>query len=69
MKRILKIIFAVLVTLVGMKLLQAALPPIAPFLLSFTAAAVMEPVIAALECRGVKRSLAAGLLTAIILLL
>lgn len=69
MKSILKLtaVIAVLaaVAWLGVKLL----PLFAPFVLSLTAAAVTEPAVRALERRGVRRSLASGILSCIVLCL
>lgn len=48
-------------------LLKKALPLLAPFLVSLCAAAIMEPAVNGMCRRGVKRSLAAGLLTSLLL--
>ena len=69
MKRLFKFICAILLILSGLWLAKQMLPPAAPFLLSLVAAAVMNPIITALEQKGVPRSLGAGVVTAIILLL
>jgi len=45
------------------------IPYIAPFLISFGAAAVMEPAVSALQRRGVARSMGAGIMTAMVLFL
>lgn len=45
------------------------LPLIGPFLISFAAAAAMEPLVAKLHNRGVSRGCAAGILTTMVLLL
>lgn len=45
------------------------LPLAAPFLIAFAAAAAMEPLVAALHRRGVSRTCASGILTAVLLVL
>lgn len=67
MKSFLKFIAVIGIVAVSAWLGVKALPLVAPFLLSFAAAAVMEPAVAALTHKGVRRSLASGLLTAIVL--
>lgn len=69
MKPLLKLAAAGLTGLALFLLGKALLPLVAPFLLSLAAAAVLEPAVRALERRGVRRSLSAGLMTAIALLL
>lgn len=67
MKSFLKLITVMVAIAVSIWLGGKLLPLIAPFLLSMTAAAVMEPAVAALTRKGVQRSLAAGIMTAIVL--
>lgn len=67
MKSFLKIIAVIGTLAIGLWLGTKALPLVAPFLLSFAAAAIMEPAVGALNRRGVRRSTAAGILTAILL--
>jgi len=69
MNSFLKLIAVIGVTLICLWLGTKLLPLLAPFLLSFAAAAAMEPAVSALCRRGVHRSLSAGLLTCITLLL
>ena len=69
MKSLLKLIVFAGSMLLGGWLIGKVLPLFAPFLCSLAAAALMEPAVAALNRRGVRRSLASGLMTAICLLL
>lgn len=69
MKSILKLAAVIAVIAATAWIGTKTLPLIAPFLLSFTAAAVMEPAVSALQRRGLRRSLASGILTAIVLCL
>lgn len=69
MKAFLKLIAIGAAIALGIWLGIKALPLSAPFLLSLSAAAVMEPAVAALHRRGLGRSLASGLLTVMMLLL
>ena len=65
------VVTLILYTLAGAALLAGLpylLPLAGPFLIAFTAAAVMEPVVCALHRRGVPRSLAAGIVTILVLL-
>lgn len=68
MKRFLKILSVIGVLLISFWLGKQALPYIAPFLLSFAVAAIMEPAVSAMHRRGVDRGLSAALMTTIILL-
>lgn len=67
MKSFLKLIAVIGAIGVGIWLGGKLLPLIAPFLFSITVAALMEPAVAALTRKGVRRSLAAGILTGIVL--
>lgn len=61
--------FAAWVLFAGLALLGLTygLPLVAPFLIAFAAAAVMEPTVARLHKKGVSRSCAAGILTVLAL--
>ena len=69
MNRFWKAILSLAAILLCLFLASKALPYIAPFLLSLTAAAIMEPAVTALHRRGVSRSIAAGIMSGIILFL
>ena len=68
MKAVITLISAVLAGAALLIGLPYLLPLAGPFLIAFTAAAVMEPVVCALHRRGVPRSLAAGIVTILVLL-
>lgn len=67
MKRLLVPTITLLCLVPLLWLLAKALPLLAPFLVSLCAAAVMEPAVGGMCRRGVKRSLASGLLTVLLL--
>jgi len=67
MKSFLKLLAVVGTIALGAWLGAKSLPLIAPFLLSFAAAALMEPAVTALTRRGLRRSIAAGILTVMVL--
>lgn len=65
MKRIMNLILGIFLAAVVLWLLRRALPLFAPFLPALAAAAIMEPAVRSLCRRGVRRSVASGLVTAI----
>lgn len=67
MNRLIKLTIAIVCAVPLLWLMGKALPLLAPFLISLGAAAVMEPAVRGMCRRGVKRSLAAGLLTSLLL--
>lgn len=67
MNRFFKLTIAIVCALPLLWLMGKALPLLAPFLISLGAAAVMEPAVRGMCRRGVKRPLAAGLLTCLLL--
>ena len=67
MKSFLKLTAVIAAVGVSLWLGGKLLPLLAPFLLSMTAAAVMEPAVGTLTRKGVRRSLASGILTGIVL--
>jgi len=69
MKRLVKLLSAAAAILFCVWLGRQLIDYIAPFLLSFAAAAIMEPAVSRLERHRVRRSLGAGLLTVILLIL
>jgi len=69
MKSFLKLTAVSAAAIICLWLSVKALPLIAPFLLSMTAAAMMEPAVGALTRKGLSRNLAAGILTGIVLFL
>ena len=65
MKQALKIFTASVMAAAGLLLLKKALPLFAPFLPALAAAAIAEPAVRRLCRRGVPRSIAAGVVTAV----
>ncbi len=69
MNSLLKLLSALLLTGAALYTAKLALPLFAPFLISAAGALLMEPAVSALHRRGVRRSLAAGLMAAMLLAL
>ena len=69
MKQSIKLILGILCTAAVLWLLRRALPLFAPFLPALAAAAVMEPAVRSLCRRGVRRSIAVGIVTTAALVL
>ena len=67
MKQLLNFAAMILAILLGFFALRLILPMFAPFLLAFTAAAILEPAMQLLTRKSCTRGLAAGLLTALLL--
>lgn len=67
MNRFLKTAVLIICAVPVLWLAARALPLLAPFLISLCAAAVLEPAVGGMCRRGVKRSLASGLLTGLLL--
>lgn len=67
MKQILKLILCIPAGLLAVWLVKKLLPVAAPFLIALAAAAVLNPAASALCRRGVPRSLAAGVMTGMLL--
>lgn len=65
MKPLLNLILLIFILVLCVPITQWIFPLIAPFLLSFTVAFIMEPAVSGLARRGVRRNIGAGIMTAI----
>lgn len=69
MKAVVTLALGAACTVAGLAALPYILPPIGPFLIAFAVAALLEPLVIALSKQGVSRSLAAGVITFLLLIL
>ncbi len=69
MKKFFRFILTAAAVVLGIRVGGQLLPFAAPFLVSLGAAAIIEPAVAALHSRGVPRSIGAGLMTTMLLVL